>query len=998
MTVTTRASNRWDAGATLRRRAWAALLAVSCALMTAIDSNAGEVPSAPILRIETGRHTAFIQSLALDERQQRLYTVSDDKTIRVWQLPELTPLATYRVPIGAGYEGQLYTAALSPDGQTLAVAGWTGWQWDNKGTIYLLDAASGELKGRVGGFDEVVGPLAYSADGRYLALGLLGKQGLHVLQTSDYSEIAWDIDYQDKTIGLAFTPQGRIITTALDGYVSLYDSEFHLIGRVKSGLAGAPPFRARLSAQGSKIVVGFHDVAAVSVLSAENLALLYSVRFKELPDQTNLTTVAWSGDGTALYAGGDYGGAGATPIYRIADMGRGRIERIAAAAARISQIGVLPGGDILYVAEDPASGILDPASGRRRAYVGPETADFRDGQADFRVSRDGTVVQFSYGRNTGRPGRYAVQEQKLRAGDDDLTLAAPLLRAPGLTITNWKNIEQPALNGKALALDDYETARSYAIAPDQQHVLLGTEWALRLYDQRGAQRWWVKLPATAWAVNVSGDGRYALAALGDGTIRWYRLTDGTEVMALFPHRNRSEWIAWIPRGYYMSSPYGDNYIGWHLNHGKEHSPEYYRAVQFARELYRPDLVLAVIQGNGEKNTPRPLASFDVSQLASIAPPRMRIEAAQVEEQRGGYPVLNLKFKVERNSLPMKAFAIYVNNVPVTPRNQHRLSAGETGVFSRKLAVDLPGKLNDIRIEVFSDRAMAVMERRVAAAPAPDAKPPVGDLYLLAIGVNHFPQLTRDVDLSYAAEDAEAMAATVQQAGRGYYKRVHTQILSALAALQPDKARIKEALEFIQYARGEDTVIVFLASHGISDAAGNYYFVPRDAAADDVQSVLKGAVDEARPSLLSWLDFFDALRNAAGRRILIVDTCQAKNIEGRFDAGALIKRSAASQFSFVVASQGGEESQEYEPGKHGLFTYALLAGLTGGSDTNHDGLLSVNEWFGQSALLGERLRDKATGAQTPQLLAPAPLGEFPLLKPIALSGGVLPKNETLHAAQ
>src|SRR3569832_960558 len=292
---------------------------------------------------------------------------------------------------------------------------------------------------------------------------------------------------------------------------------------------------------------------------------------------------------------------------------------------------------------------------------------------------------------------------------------------------------------------------------------------------------------------------------------------------------------------------------------------------------------------------------------------------------------------------MKTFAIYVNNVPVTPRNQRRLGAGETGTFSRKLAVDLPGKLNNIRIEVFNDQAMGVMERRVAAAPAPDAMPPVGDLYLLAIGVNHFPELTRDVDLSYAAEDAEAMAATVQHAGRGYYKRVHTQILSDLAALKPDKARIKEALEFIQNARGEDTVMIFLASHGISDAAGNYYFVPRDELAQDLKSVLAGAADEARPSLLSWHDFFDALRIAAGRRLLFVDSCQARNIEGHVDAHALIKRSAASQFSFVLASKGGEESQEYEPGRHGLFTYALLGAMEGASDRNGDGLISTNEW-------------------------------------------------------
>src|SRR3569833_806990 len=147
MTVTAGRGNTRDAGATLRRRAWAALLAVSCALVIAIDSNAGEVPSAPILRIETGRHSAFIQSLALDERQQRLYTVSDDKTIRIWQLPELSPLAAYRIPIGSGYEGQLNTTTQTPDDQTLAVAGWTGWQWDNKGTICLLDAASGDIKG-----------------------------------------------------------------------------------------------------------------------------------------------------------------------------------------------------------------------------------------------------------------------------------------------------------------------------------------------------------------------------------------------------------------------------------------------------------------------------------------------------------------------------------------------------------------------------------------------------------------------------------------------------------------------------------------------------------------------------------------------------------------------------------------------------------------------------------------------------------------------------------
>ena len=131
-------------------------------------------------------------------------------------------------------------------------------------TIYLLVAASGDLIERVGGFDEVVGPLAYSAAGRYLALGLLGKQGLHVLQTGAYSEIAWDIDYQDTPIGLLYTQQGGIITTSLDGYERHYDKDFRLIGRVQAGLAGARTNGARHTPAGTPLAHGFKDVAAKS--------------------------------------------------------------------------------------------------------------------------------------------------------------------------------------------------------------------------------------------------------------------------------------------------------------------------------------------------------------------------------------------------------------------------------------------------------------------------------------------------------------------------------------------------------------------------------------------------------------------------------------------------------------------------------------------------------------------------------------------------------------
>src|SRR3569833_3378674 len=119
--------------ASLFRRAMSAGVLV----LVTLGVDAGEVPSAPMLRIETGHHTSFIQSLAYDESRQRLITVSDDKTIRVWQLPTLEAVAIYRVPFAPGYEGQLYTAARAPGGRARAGAGGAGGRGGNEGASDL---------------------------------------------------------------------------------------------------------------------------------------------------------------------------------------------------------------------------------------------------------------------------------------------------------------------------------------------------------------------------------------------------------------------------------------------------------------------------------------------------------------------------------------------------------------------------------------------------------------------------------------------------------------------------------------------------------------------------------------------------------------------------------------------------------------------------------------------------------------------------------------------
>src|ERR1700722_5202247 len=108
-------------------------------------------------------------------------------------------------------------------------------------------------------------------------------------------------------------------------------------------------------------------------------------------------------------------------------------------------------------------------------------------------------------------------------------------------------------------------SRSLAITPDGARFVLGTEYSLRTFDVHGKEQWRKPALGAALGVNVTADGRLALAAYGDGTIRWHRLSDGQELLTLFVNKDDLRWVAWTPSGYYMASPGGENLIGWHIN-------------------------------------------------------------------------------------------------------------------------------------------------------------------------------------------------------------------------------------------------------------------------------------------------------------------------------------------------------------------------------------------------------------------------------------------------
>ena len=545
----------------------------------------------PILKIETGMHIAKIDRIGIDKAERFLVTGSLDKTIKVWELRTGRLIKTLRPPIGSGNEGKIYAVAISPDGRHVAGGGWTGYE---SVSIYIFDLKTGSLVQRCSGLANVILHLAYSKDGRYLAAGL-GENGIRIYKTDDYSLIKQDSDYQDSVYGLDFSDDGRLVTTSLDGYIRLYDKNFNLI-RKKKAPGGSQPYQISFSPDGSRIAVGYDETPSVDVLSADDLDKLYSADTEGFSD-CEFISVTFSFDGSFLYAGGTcrnkIDGDWKYIIRRWERAGKGRYIDVPVAHNTIMHILPLKDGGVVFGSGEPSFGIVD-ASGRLALYKGNTIADLRDQLEGFQVSYDGSVVRFGYEVFGKSPAVFDAERREF-VDETSVRLSKPIIQMQGLEITDWEDNYYPKLNGEPIKLERYEFSRSLAIAPDGKRFLLGADWSLRLFDRNGNEIWKVPVPEVACAVNISGNGKVAVAGFGDGTIRWFRMEDGKELLAFFPHKDKRRWVIWTPKGYYDASPGGEELIGWHVNKGKDKESEFYPVSEFKHLFHRPEVIRMIFK-------------------------------------------------------------------------------------------------------------------------------------------------------------------------------------------------------------------------------------------------------------------------------------------------------------------------------------------------------------------------------------------------------------------
>jgi hypothetical protein len=528
-----------------------------------------------------------------------------------------------------------------------------------------------------------------------------------------------------------------------------------------------------------------------------------------------------------------------------------------------------------------------------------------------------------------------------------------------------------------LKISKYDSHESTnAIAVRENVVLVGSTHGLHLFNQSGRLLWGMGTSDSPYAVNLSADGRLAVAAYDNGIIRWYRTKDGQEMLAFFPDKDGKCWVLWTPSGYFDASAGGEDLIGWHVNRGKDQAADFFPASRFHDRMYRPDVVRLVLatldenaalqQANAASGRIEPKVT--PADISTLVPPVLDLVAAPT---RFATDTVTIQYRVRA---PADAPKVGEPRVKVNgewqPRSRAAGQVAPDGI--QNLVVShLPPR--DSVVEIYVDNrhgpsvALAFSLKWDGRAALSPGQQGVGTqrkprLFLLAVGISQYQR--PDLRLNFADLDAERFVSAMQAQQAKRYSEVNSKLLvNGDATLK----NVKDALAWLQnQATGDDVGILFLAGHGFQSPDKDYFYAPADF---DPSRPRDTGIDykTIRQTLVKF-------SGAGNKAIFLIDTCYAGGALGP-NLGASSADSFATQLSrpeynvvVLTASSGDQLSYEDAKWGDGAFTKALLEGITEGkADPAQTGEITI---FDLSSYVTKRVKVLTEQRQIPRILMPA----------------------------
>ncbi len=480
---------------------------------------------------------------------------------------------------------------------------------------------------------------------------------------------------------------------------------------------------------------------------------------------------------------------------------------------------------------------------------------------------------------------------------------------------------------------------------------------------------------------VTRDERFVACARGDGTIRLSRLDNGTSIYLV---GGGDRWVVYADDGLFDASRNGGSVMA------AVDGVRPYRIEQLALRNNRPDELLTRM-GLSKPSTisyfkarhdrrlaklgltdARLAASFAEAPLATIQKTAIEAKHATVTFELAARGGDLLRYNVFVNGVPLHGGI----GVPITGRN-----------FRGSERIELSGGPNRIDVVAYDAGGAESLHANASATPA--AATP-GDLYYIGFGVSSYrdPQYR----LAFPHKDVQDVGEVFAAMEGGAYRKVHA---VTYVDERATVANLKAAKALLAQARVDDTVVVFVAGHGVhsEDAAADYYFATYET--DLARLASTAAKFELIESMLQDI--------APRKKLLLMDTCESgerdDGAEQRTIASAgsrgltargLVRVKAAptrastptreylldrerfieldpllrSGAVVLSSSRGSELSYELVALGNGVFTEHLLVALTSRDpDLDGDGSVSTAELL---QFMQRRVADATEGLQHPTI--------------------------------
>ncbi len=458
-----------------------------------------------------------------------------------------------------------------------------------------------------------------------------------------------------------------------------------------------------------------------------------------------------------------------------------------------------------------------------------------------------------------------------------------------------------------------------------------------------------------------------ISLLKNSEIKFFAFDTLKEHLTLITKDN-NEWISYVPTGQYDASINGTEQVFWSL--GDKLLP----LNTLKNKFYQPQLIQQRLTAIKNKSS----SLLNQIETRSLVPTDILsptytltlISKRQLETQEDNYNLTYKLNKIKSNTAPVK-LVISVNGQTIShSRGLKRVTKNNTQT------IKIPIEFGRNIIQLAIDHKGALLDQQtIIVNKTNQENHTVSNQHLWFFGVGVSDYQSHEQSLEYAHKDATMLAEYFQSQQGKLFSNVHTKVL-VNSDVTARNVRV-EMSRFLKQASSEDTIIIFIAGHGVQDNEQTLYFMPYDS---DISEPITGME-------VSNFQRFLTKRPASQKALFWMDICHAgalgeHNRRGQITPAEAVKMLAQGTGVAVIASSTGRESSlesKQFGGGHGAFTAGLLEGLKGKADTvsgNKDGFVSLHELH---SYVSRRVPQITNGQQHPTTPTMSNVRDFPLTK-------------------